>query len=410
MAKPIVAVVGRPNVGKSTFFNKMAGARISIVEDTPGVTRDRVYADVSWQNYDFTLVDTGGIDPYSDDPLLTQMRAQANIAIETADVILFFVDGREGLTGADYEVADMLRRTKKPVLLVVNKLDTPIKDVDRMDFFALGIGEPLPISSVNLLGIGDLLEELCKLLPDPEEAPAGEDEEGPLKIAVVGRPNVGKSSLVNAILGQERVMVSDIAGTTRDAIDTPFRDNGRDYIIIDTAGIRRKAKVKEASLERYSVIRSLAAIRRCDCALLLIDAQEKTVFEPLTAQSAAMEQVYDFDLQQGGGHLTGWKLTGPQMDAVAKAMTGLCTTEEMERKYGVKSMAPLLFAVGDGNHSLATAKECYERQKRYVSEDKWAELPSRYALCEVVNLHDSSLEFEPIHRVVFGVKARDLLS
>ena len=273
MAKPIVAVVGRPNVGKSTFFNKMAGARISIVEDTPGVTRDRVYADVSWQNYDFTLVDTGGIDPYSDDPLLTQMRAQANIAIETADVILFFVDGREGLTGADYEVADMLRRTKKPVLLVVNKLDTPIKDVDRMDFFALGIGEPLPISSVNLLGIGDLLEELCKLLPDPEEAPAGEDEEGPLKIAVVGRPNVGKSSLVNAILGQERVMVSDIAGTTRDAIDTPFRDNGRDYIIIDTAGIRRKAKVKEASLERYSVIRSLAAIRRCDCALLLIDAR-----------------------------------------------------------------------------------------------------------------------------------------
>ena len=274
MAKPIVAVVGRPNVGKSTLFNKMAGARISIVEDTPGVTRDRVYADVSWQNYDFTLVDTGGIDPYSDDPLLTQMRAQANIAIETADVILFFVDGREGLTGADYEVADMLRRTKKPVLLVVNKLDTPIKDVDRMDFFALGIGEPLPISSVNLLGIGDLLEELCKLLPDPGEAPAGEDEEGPLKIAVVGRPNVGKSSLVNAILGQERVMVSDIAGTTRDAIDTPFSDNGRDYIIIDTAGIRRKAKVKEASLERYSVIRSLAAIRRCDCALLLIDAQD----------------------------------------------------------------------------------------------------------------------------------------
>jgi len=274
MPKPIVAIVGRPNVGKSTFFNKMAGARISIVEDTPGVTRDRVYADVSWQNYDFTLVDTGGIDPYSEDPLLVQMRSQANIAIETADVILFFVDGREGLTGADYEVADMLRRTRKPLLLVVNKLDTPIKDAERMDFYALGIGEPMPISSVNLLGIGDLLEALCKLLPDPGERDFEAEQNGPLKIAVVGRPNVGKSSLVNAILGQERVMVSSIAGTTRDAIDTPFTQNGRDYIIIDTAGIRRKAKVKEASLERYSVIRSLAAIRRCDCALMLIDAQD----------------------------------------------------------------------------------------------------------------------------------------
>ncbi len=251
----------------------MAGARISIVEDTPGVTRDRVYADVTWQNYTFTLVDTGGIDPYSEDPLLVQMRTQANVAIDTASVILFFVDGREGLTGADFEVADMLRRTKKPVLLVVNKLDTPMKDMDRMDFYALGMGEPMPISSVNLLGIGDLLEALCALLPDPEGTEE-EEGEGPLKIAVVGRPNVGKSSLVNAILGIERVMVSDIAGTTRDAIDTPFTQNGRDYIIIDTAGIRRKAKIKAATLERYSVIRSLAAIRRCDCALLLIDAQD----------------------------------------------------------------------------------------------------------------------------------------
>lgn len=271
--KPIIAVVGRPNVGKSTFFNKMVGARVSIVEDTPGVTRDRVYADSSWQNYEFTLVDTGGIDPYSDDPLLQQMRRQAEIAVDTADVILFFVDGKDGLTGPDYEVADLLRRTKKPVLLVVNKIDTPLRENDKAEFYALGMGEPHAISSVNLLGIGDLLEEMCKYLPDPD--PDAEQEEGgPIKIAVVGRPNVGKSSLVNRILKEDRVMVSDIAGTTRDAIDTAFTDEGDDFVIIDTAGIRKRGKIEDASLERYSVIRSLAAIRRCDVALLLIDAAE----------------------------------------------------------------------------------------------------------------------------------------
>ena len=271
--KPIIAVVGRPNVGKSTFFNKMVGARVSIVEDTPGVTRDRVYADSSWQNYEFTLVDTGGIDPYSDDPLLQQMRRQAEIAVDTADVILFFVDGKDGLTGPDYEVADLLRRTKKPVLLVVNKIDTPLRENDKAEFYALGMGEPHAISSVNLLGIGDLLEEMCKYLPDPD--PDAEQEEGgPIKIAVVGRPNVGKSSLVNRILKEDRVMVSDIAGTTRDAIDTAFTDEGDDFVIIDTAGIRKRSKIEDASLERYSVIRSLAAIRRCDVALLLIDAAE----------------------------------------------------------------------------------------------------------------------------------------
>lgn len=272
--RPIVAIVGRPNVGKSTFFNKMAGARISIVEDTPGVTRDRVYADVSWQNYKFTLIDTGGIDPTADDPLLVQMREQAQIAIETANAILFFVDGREGLVTADHEVADMLRRTKKPVMLVVNKIDVPMKEMDKLDFYTLGIGEPMAISSVNLLGIGDLLEELCKNFPDPLLDDEARKEDEPLKIAVVGRPNVGKSSLTNALLGDNRVMVSDIAGTTRDAIDTPFFAEGRDYVIIDTAGIRRKAKIKDASLERYSVIRSLGAIRRCDVALMLIDAMD----------------------------------------------------------------------------------------------------------------------------------------
>ena len=272
--KPIIAVVGRPNVGKSTFFNKMVGARVSIVQDSPGVTRDRVYADASWQNYEFTLVDTGGIDPYSDDPLLRQMRRQAEIAIETADVILFFVDGRDGLTGPDYEVADMLRRAKRPVMLVVNKIDTPMRELDKAEFYALGMGEPHAISSVNLLGLGDLLEEMCKLLPEPVSDESGEENHGPVKIAVVGRPNVGKSSLTNRILNEERVMVSDIAGTTRDAIDTPFTDNGEDFVIIDTAGIRRKSKIEDETLERYSVIRSLAAIRRCDVALVLIDAQD----------------------------------------------------------------------------------------------------------------------------------------
>ena len=271
MAKPLVAIVGRPNVGKSTFFNKMAGRRIAIVEDTPGVTRDRVYADCTWQNYAFTLIDTGGIDPTSDDPLLKQMRRQAEIAIETCDVILFFVDGRQGLTADDETVADMLRRSGKPVMLVVNKIDSVNQFNDIYDFYQLGIGDPIGISSVNLMNIGDLLEELCSHFPDPEEE---EDPNAPVQIAVVGRPNVGKSSLTNRILGQERVMVSDIAGTTRDAIDTEFEDNGERFVIIDTAGIRKRKSIEYQSLERFSVVRSLAAIDRCDVALLLIDATQ----------------------------------------------------------------------------------------------------------------------------------------
>lgn len=274
MARPLVAIVGRPNVGKSTFFNKVVGQRISIVEDTPGVTRDRIYADVEWTGRKFTLIDTGGIDPRSDDIFLSSMRHQAEIAMDTADVICFFTDGRDGLTDDDREVATLLRRTKKPLILVVNKLDH-IKLQDAMyEFYELGLGDPVPVSAINMLGFGDLLDEIKSKLPPAEEDELDETEHV-LQLAVVGKPNVGKSSLVNRLLGEERTMVSDIAGTTRDAIDTVLTlPDGRKYNIIDTAGIRRQSAIEDESLERYSVLRSIAAIRRCDVALLLIDAQE----------------------------------------------------------------------------------------------------------------------------------------
>ncbi len=272
MAKPLVAVVGRPNVGKSTFFNKVAGQRIAIVEDTPGVTRDRVYADVEWRGKQFTLIDTGGIDPRSEDPLLTQMRYQAGIAMDMADVILFFVDGRDGMTPDDEDVANLLRKANRPVLLVVNKADTLAIMENRYDFFGLGIGEPIAISSANMLGLGDLLDEILNLLPNVPDV--DEEADPPIHIAVVGKPNVGKSTLVNRVLGQNRVMVSDIPGTTRDAVDVPFERDGQKFNIIDTAGIRRKRAIEDASIERYSVVRSFEAIRRCDVALILIDARE----------------------------------------------------------------------------------------------------------------------------------------
>ncbi len=273
-SKPLVAIIGRPNVGKSTFFNKIAGTRISIVEDTPGVTRDRIYADTVWGKHTFTLVDTGGYDPKSDDTLLKLMRQQAQLAIEMAHVILFFVDGRAGLMPDDEEISVLLRRSSKPVLLVVNKVDHSSVQDNIYDFYALGLGDPIPISSANMLGLGDLLDRICELLPEPAQVP-DPTEETVIQVAVVGRPNVGKSSLVNRILGEERAMVSDIAGTTRDAIDTLFTaKNGTVYNIIDTAGIRRKSTIEDGSLERYSVLRSLSAIRRCDVALLLLDAQE----------------------------------------------------------------------------------------------------------------------------------------
>ena len=273
MAKPFVAVVGRPNVGKSTFFNKISGKRISIVEDTPGVTRDRITADAEWLGREFTLIDTGGIDPNSDDELLSQMREQAEIAMELADVICFFTDARDGLTEDDKDVANLLRKTKKPVLLVVNKVDYMGLDDSLYEFYELGLGDPIGISSVNMLGFGDLLDKIISLLPDENESDKPVIQ--PIQLAIVGRPNVGKSSLTNRLLGEKRTMVSDIAGTTRDAIDSLYTDSdGNAYNIIDTAGIRRKRAIEEESLERYSVLRSIAAIRRCDVALLLIDAND----------------------------------------------------------------------------------------------------------------------------------------
>lgn len=274
--KPLVAIVGRPNVGKSTFFNKMAGHRVSIVEDIPGVTRDRITADVEWLNYTFTLVDTGGIDPSSEDVLLSQMREQAQIAMDTADVICFFTDGRDGLTDDDREIGNMLRRTGKHVLLVVNKIDCISLDEQMYEFYELGLGDPIGISSSNMLGFGDLLDRIVSFFPRSEESDKEEDPQiSPIHLAIVGRPNVGKSSLTNRLLGIKRTMVSDLPGTTRDAIDSELvLDDGTRFNIIDTAGIRRKRAIEDHSLERYSVLRSIAAIRRCDVALLVLDAED----------------------------------------------------------------------------------------------------------------------------------------
>lgn len=271
MSKPIVAIVGRPNVGKSTLFNALAGEKISIVKDTPGVTRDRIYADVSWLDKNFTLIDTGGIEPDSKDIILSQMREQAQIAIDTADVIIFITDVRQGLVDSDAKVADMLRRSNKPVVLVVNKVDSFDKFMmDTYEFYNLGIGEPVPISASGKLGIGDMLEKVVSHFE--EGAGQAEEEEIP-KIAVVGKPNVGKSSLINKVLGESRVIVSDIAGTTRDAIDTKVEWNGNEYVFIDTAGLRRKNKIKE-ELERYSIIRTVTAVERADVVVMMIDATE----------------------------------------------------------------------------------------------------------------------------------------
>lgn len=271
MSKPIVAIVGRPNVGKSTLFNVIAGDSIAIVKDTPGVTRDRIYADCSWLNYNFTLIDTGGIEPDSSDVILSQMRDQAQIAIDTADIIIFLVDVRQGLTDADGKVADMLRRSQKPVVLCVNKVDSFKKmEADVYEFYNLGIGDPIPVSASNHQGVGDLLEAVSNHFK--KDGSESDDDDRP-RIAIVGRPNVGKSSIVNRLVGEKRVIVSDIAGTTRDAIDTPLKRNGREYILIDTAGLRRKSKIHE-DLERYSIIRTVTAVERADVVVMVIDAAE----------------------------------------------------------------------------------------------------------------------------------------
>ncbi len=271
MRKAVVAIVGRPNVGKSTLFNALAGENISIVKDTPGVTRDRIYADIAWLDHNFTMIDTGGIEPDSSDMILSQMREQAQIAIDTADVILFLVDVRQGLQDADSKVADMLRRSHKPVILVVNKVDSFQKYMaDVYEFYNLGIGDPIPVSAASRLGIGDMLDEVVAHFP--EHADGGEEDDRP-KIAIVGKPNVGKSSIINRLTGNNRVIVSDMAGTTRDAIDTDICWNGKEYVFIDTAGLRRKNKIKE-ELERYSIIRTVTAVERADVVVVVIDAME----------------------------------------------------------------------------------------------------------------------------------------
>ena len=270
MSKPILAVVGRPNVGKSTFFNRIIGERKAIVEDVPGVTRDRIYAETEWNGREFAIIDTGGIEASTDDPILSQMRDQAVVAMDMADLILFMVDGKEGLTTADIEVGAILRRTGKKVILVVNKIDNPSKMPDTIyDFYELGLGEPIPISSANMLNIGDLLDEIVSGFPDKDFEAVEEN----IKLAIIGKPIVGKSSLVNALTKENRVIVSPIAGTTRDSIDTPFSFEGNDFTLIDTAGLRRRSKVYD-SIEKFSVIRAIAAIERCDICILMIDAME----------------------------------------------------------------------------------------------------------------------------------------
>ncbi len=271
MGKPTVAIIGKPNVGKSTFFNYIVGSRISIVEDTPGVTRDRVYAETNWRGRNFTVVDTAGIEPESEDIIISQMREQAKIAIDIADVIIFLTDVKQGVTAADQEIALMLKKSKKPVVLVCNKADNMSKDRnDIYEFYNLGVGEPYPVSAANALGIGDVLDAIYDKFPEQQE---GEDEDDKIKVAVIGKPNVGKSSLINKILGENRTIVSSIAGTTRDAIDTEYENQYGKYVLIDTAGIRRKSKVTE-SIEKFSIMRTLLAIERADVCLMMIDANE----------------------------------------------------------------------------------------------------------------------------------------
>ncbi|MDD4377601.1 MAG: ribosome biogenesis GTPase Der [Eubacteriales bacterium] len=344
MSKPIVAVVGRPNVGKSTFFNKIVGRRVSIVEDTPGVTRDRIYAEAEWNGIYFALIDTGGIEPESQDIILSQMREQAQIAMDMADVILFIVDGKDGLTHADREVANMLMRTGKKVILVVNKIDNPRNlPMDFYDFYELGLGEPIPISAANMLNFGDVLDEIVDSFPEG----VGEEDEDITKIAIIGKPNVGKSSLINALLNENRVIVSPIAGTTRDSIDSPFEHEGEQYILIDTAGIRRKNKVNE-DIEKYSVIRAIAAIERCDVCLLMIDAEEGITDQDKKIAGVAHEAgkgivvvVNKWDLieKETNTMRDFQKLIAAELQFMSYAPTVFISVKDRQRIYNVINMA-----------------------------------------------------------------------
>ena len=355
MAKPIVAIVGRPNVGKSTLFNKLAGRRISIVDDKPGVTRDRVYADADWLRHNFTLIDTGGIEVESQDITLAQMRRQAQIAIETSDVIIFIVDGKQGLTGADYEVAQMLRQSKKPIVLVVNKIDHLQLEANAFEFYNLGIGTPFSISATQALGLGDMLDEVVTHFDSIYSLT--EDEEY-IQVAVVSKPNVGKSSLINRMLGEERNIVTEIAGTTRDAIDSKIETEEGKFILIDTAGIRRKSKVEEG-IERYSVIRSLAAVERADVVILMItateelsDQDEKIIGYAHEMKKAILVIVNKWDLIE--------KDTKTMLEFKQRIQAGL----------NFMAYAPYLFIsakTGQRVHKvLSSIKECYDNYSKRI--------------------------------------------
>ena len=356
MSKPIVAMVGRPNVGKSTLFNKLAGKRISIVQDTPGVTRDRVYAESEWLNRKFTMIDTGGIEPESSDIIVKQMRRQAQIAIEMADVIVFVVDGKEGLTAADQEVAQMLRKSKKPVVLVVNKIDRLALEENSYEFYNLGIGDPITISASQGLGLGDMLDEVVKYFNDPSE---DEEDDEYIRIAMIGKPNVGKSSLMNRLLGEERVIVSNVPGTTRDSIDSYLETEDGKFILVDTAGLRRKSKVKE-EIERYSVIRTYAAIEKADVAILVIDAEqgiteqdEKIIGYAHEMNKAIMVVVNKWDL----------------IEKDDKTLSNY--QKDLQQKLKFMPYAKYLFIsalTGQRVHKiLSTAKYCYDNYSKRVS-------------------------------------------
>lgn len=328
MPTAVIAIVGRPNVGKSTLFNRLAGERIAIVEDKPGITRDRIYSSGEWLSRKFHIIDTGGIEVGSDDEILLRIREQAELAMQEAHVILFMVDGQTGLTAQDREVAEILFRSKKPVILAVNKLDNPNMLNERYDFYELGLGEPFPISAGHGIGIGDLLEEAAKYFP-PEE----EDEYSPdtIKFALIGRPNVGKSSLVNAILGEERVLVSEVAGTTRDAIDTPFTKDGQQFVIIDTAGMRKRGKVYETT-EKYSVLRAMRAIERCEVALLVINGEEGIIEQD--------KRIAGYALEEGKAML----IVVNKWDAVEKDdKTAHRFEQQIRKEFPFMSWAPVLF-------------------------------------------------------------------